>query len=67
MAQNQVAFKFEHVPLNIDNSSIKVFQNAKDAFSLEYAIFDPKTVRINMYPVPQGWFRKKNPERALEP
>jgi hypothetical protein len=65
MVQAHPAFKFEHVPLNVDKSSVKVFQNAKDMFSLEYTIFDPKTVRINMYPVPQGRFRGKNPDRAL--
>ncbi|MFX0181490.1 MAG: hypothetical protein ACFE95_00310 [Candidatus Hodarchaeota archaeon] len=65
MINTSSAFNFEHIPLNIDRSSIKVFQHAKDTFSLEYAIFQPRTVRINMYPVKYGWIRKKNSERGL--
>ena len=49
MIQDTNAFHFEYVPFKIDKSSIKVFQNAKDEFSLEYAIFNPKAVFINMY------------------
>ena len=65
MTQNMVTFNFENIPLNVDKSSIKVFQNAKETFSLEYAIFDPKTVRMNMVPVEYGWFRKKGVDRGI--
>ncbi len=65
MTQSVQAFNFEHIPLNAEKSSIKVFQNSKDIFSLEYAIFDPKTVRINMVPVKRGRFRKKGVDRGL--
>ncbi|UCG00609.1 MAG: DUF87 domain-containing protein [Candidatus Heimdallarchaeota archaeon] len=65
MIENIPAFNFDQVPLKADKSSIKVFQNAKQAFSLEYAIFDPKTVWIKMIPLPQEWFRKKGIERGI--
>ncbi len=65
MTQNVPAFNFYFIPLNVDKTSIKVFQNAKDAFSLEYAIFDPKSVWINMVPVKIGRFRKKGVERGI--
>jgi hypothetical protein len=66
MAKEARGFNFEYLPLNVDKSSIKVFQNAKDTFSLEYSIFDPKTVIINMYPViKQSGFRKRSHERGI--
>ncbi len=66
MAHMAPAFNFEYIPNRIDRSSIKVFQNAKDTFSLEYAIFDPKTVLINMYPVrKKGLFRTKGYGRGI--
>ncbi len=36
------AFKFEHIPRNIDKSSIKVFVNTKGIYSLEYGIVNLK-------------------------
>ncbi len=65
LTQSVQAFNFEHIPLNADKSSIKVFQNSKETFSLEYTIIDPKTVRINMVPVRRGRFRKKGGDRGL--
>ena len=65
MTQSVQAFNFDHIPRNADKSSIKVFQNSKETFSLEYAIFNPKTVRINMVPVKTGRFRKKGVDRGL--
>ena len=65
MTQNISAFNFEHIPLNIDRSSINVFQHAKEAFSLEYAIFDPKTVHIHMYPVKRGLFHRKGLDTGI--
>jgi hypothetical protein len=65
MIENTPAFNFDHIPMKVDKSSIKVFQNAKQAFSLEYAIFDPKTVWIKMIPLPQGRFRKKEYEKGM--
>jgi len=60
-----LAFSFEQIPLNVDKSSVKIFKNTKETFSLEYAIFEPKTVRIYMYSIERKWFRKKNSERGL--
>ncbi|UCG89764.1 MAG: DUF87 domain-containing protein [Candidatus Heimdallarchaeota archaeon] len=65
MTQNTPAFNFHYIPLNADKTSIKVFQNANDAFSLEYAIFDPNSVWINMVPVGCGRFRKKGVESGI--
>ncbi len=65
MSKAVPSFFFEHIPQNIDKSSINVFQHAKESFSLEYAIFDPKTVRINMYPVAGGWSRQKKLDRGI--
>lgn len=66
MIQDTKVFHFEYVPFKIDKSSIKVFQNAKDEFSLEYAIFNPKAVFINMFPVTKrGLIRKKSPQRGI--
>lgn len=65
MIENITAFNFEYIPLQADKSSIKVFQNAKQAFSIEYAIFDPKTVWIKMIPLSQGRLRKKGIERGM--
>ncbi|MFX1514741.1 MAG: ATP-binding protein [Promethearchaeota archaeon] len=65
MIENTPAFNFDHIPMRADKSSIKVFQNAKQAFSLEYTIFDPKTVWIKMIPLPQGRIRKKGIERGM--
>ncbi|MFX1505507.1 MAG: ATP-binding protein [Promethearchaeota archaeon] len=65
MIGNPPAFNFDHVPIKANKSSVKVFQNAKQAFSLEYAIFDPKTVWIKMIPLPQGRFRRKGIERGM--
>ncbi|MFX0173656.1 MAG: hypothetical protein ACFE9L_17340 [Candidatus Hodarchaeota archaeon] len=65
MIKTSTVFNFEYIPLGISRSSIKVFRNAKDAFSLEYAVSEPKTVRINMYPVKRGWFRKIKVDRGL--
>ncbi|MHA2291957.1 MAG: ATP-binding protein [Candidatus Hodarchaeales archaeon] len=59
------AFNFEHIPLNIDRSSIRVFQHSKEAFSLEYAIFNPKTVRINMCSITRSRFGNRGTERGL--
>ena len=53
------AFKFEHIPRNIDKSSIKVFVNTKGIYSLEYGIVQPQDVFIHMHAVPHGLFRKK--------
>ena len=65
MIKNIPSFYFEHIPHNVERSSINVFQHAKEAFSLEYAIFDPKTVHINMYPIERGWFRKKGLDTGI--
>jgi hypothetical protein len=65
VTQNVGAFRFVNVPLNFDKSSINVFRNARDTFSLEYAIFEPKTVNITMYPVVKGRSRKIGFERGL--
>ncbi|MFW9903167.1 MAG: helicase HerA domain-containing protein [Candidatus Thorarchaeota archaeon] len=65
MIENPPAFNFDHVPLKANRSSVKVFQNAKQSFSLEYVIFDPKTVWIKMIPLPKGRFRKKGIEKGM--
>ncbi|MFX0125410.1 MAG: hypothetical protein ACFFAE_17450, partial [Candidatus Hodarchaeota archaeon] len=65
MIENVLAFNFDFIPLKADRSSIKVFQNAKQAFSLEYTIFDPKTVWIKMIPLSQGRFRKKGIKKGM--
>ncbi|MFX0208867.1 MAG: hypothetical protein ACFFDT_22985 [Candidatus Hodarchaeota archaeon] len=65
MIGNPPAFNFDHVPMKANKSSVQVFQNAKQAFSLEYAIFDPKTVWIKMIPLPQGRLRRKGIERGM--
>ncbi|MFX0185854.1 MAG: hypothetical protein ACFE95_22450 [Candidatus Hodarchaeota archaeon] len=65
VTHNVEAFRFVNVPLNFEKSSIKVFRNAKDTFSLEYSIFEPKTVNITMYPVVKGRSRKIGFERGL--
>ncbi|PWI47438.1 hypothetical protein CEE45_11520 [Candidatus Heimdallarchaeota archaeon B3_Heim] len=58
-------FYFKHIPLNVDKKSIKVFLHSKDTFSLEYSIFEPKTVHVTMAPVCGRWFRQKKTDRAL--
>ncbi|MHA2244888.1 MAG: hypothetical protein ACXADY_07950 [Candidatus Hodarchaeales archaeon] len=65
MIKDVPSFRFGHIPLNVDRSSINVFQNAKDSFSLEYVVVDPKTVRINMYPIERGLFRKKGLDSGI--
>ncbi len=66
MVYEASGFSFEYIPLNVDKLSIKVFKNSKDIFSLEYAIFDPKTVLINMYPViKQSRFRKRGHNKGI--
>lgn len=65
MSDSIPSFHFEHIPLNVDRSSINVFQHAKDTFALEYAIFDPKTVHIHMYPNKRGWFCKKGLDTGI--
>ncbi|MFX1424084.1 MAG: ATP-binding protein [Promethearchaeota archaeon] len=57
MSHNIPSFHFAYIPLNVDRSSINVFQHTKNSFSFEYAIFDPKTVHIHMSPIKRGWFR----------
>ncbi len=60
------AFKFEHIPRNIDKSSIKVFVNTKGIYSLEYGIVQPQDVFIHMHAVPHGLFRKqKSVDRGM--
>ncbi|MFX1286084.1 MAG: ATP-binding protein [Promethearchaeota archaeon] len=59
------SFHFEHIPLNVDRSSINIFQHAKETFSLEYTIFDPKSVHIHMCPLERGWFRKKSLDTGI--
>jgi hypothetical protein len=59
MTEVSTAFNFEHIPRNIDKSSIKTFLNTKGTYSLEYAIVNPQDVFINMHAVARGWFRKK--------
>ena len=59
MFEGPIAFKFQHIPRNIDKSSIKTFINTKGFYSLEYSIIDPQDVFINMHAVPRGFFRKK--------
>ncbi|MFX1285481.1 MAG: ATP-binding protein [Promethearchaeota archaeon] len=65
MTQSVPAFNFRYIPLNVDKTSVKVFQNAKNAFSLEYAVFDPKSVWINMVPIEYGHLRKKGGEKGI--
>ncbi|MFX0088066.1 MAG: hypothetical protein ACFFAU_20600, partial [Candidatus Hodarchaeota archaeon] len=66
MTEASTAFIFQHIPHNIDKSSIKTFLNTNGTFSLEYAIFDPQTVLIRMHAVPCGWFHKtKSMERGM--
>lgn len=65
MSKSVPSFHFEHIPLNVDRSSINVFRHAKEAFALEYAIFDPKTIRIHMYPIPRGWFHQKGIDTGI--
>lgn len=65
MNKEPIAFSFEQIPLNIDKSSVKIFKNSKETFSLDYVIFEPKTVRIFMYSIERNWFLKKKSERGL--
>ncbi len=65
MNKEPIAFSFEQIPLNADKSSVKVFKNTNELFSLEYMIFEPKTVRIYMYSVERRWLRKNNSDRGL--
>ena len=65
MIGNPPAFNFDHVPMKANKSSVKVFQNARQAFSLEYAIFNPKTVWIKMVPLPWGRLRKKGIQKGM--
>ena len=51
MSEGSIAFKFQHIPRNIDKSSIKTFINTKGFYSLEYAIIDPQDVFINMHAI----------------
>jgi hypothetical protein len=65
MIKDVPSFRFEHIPLNVDRSSINVFQHAKESFSLEYVVVDPKTVLIHMYPIARGLFRKKGLDTGI--
>jgi hypothetical protein len=65
MHKSLAAFSFEYVPSNHDKTSISVFQHSSMAFSLEYTIFKPKTVKIDMYPLKGGILRKTTQERGL--
>ncbi|MFW9855948.1 MAG: ATP-binding protein [Candidatus Thorarchaeota archaeon] len=65
MSRSLAAFSFEYVPLDYDKTSISVFQHSDSIFSLEYSVFTPKTVKIDMYPVRAGRLGKNNQERGL--
>jgi len=65
MSKTTLSFHFEHILLNVDHSRINVFQHVKEAFSLEYAFFDLKSVHINMCPLEREWFRKKGLDKAI--
>ncbi|MFX1286081.1 MAG: hypothetical protein ACFFB5_20725 [Promethearchaeota archaeon] len=60
------SFHFAHIPLNVDRSSINVFQHVKETFSLKYAIFDPKSIHIYISPLEHGWFRKKGLDTVVD-
>jgi len=55
MTEAPSAFKFEHVPHNIDKSSIKVLVNTKGIYSLDYGIVQPQDVFINMRTSFRNW------------
>lgn len=65
MPKPSVAFSFEYLPSGYDKTSISVFQHCRTAFSLEYSIFKPKTVKIDMYPLKGRGLRRVSQERGL--
>ncbi|MFW9856804.1 MAG: ATP-binding protein [Candidatus Thorarchaeota archaeon] len=58
-------FHFKHIPSEVNKDSVKVFKNTKHLFSLEYEIYAPNTVHINLIPFSSGRFRKPKLEQGL--
>ena len=56
MQTSSTSFHFDFIPDKIDQSSIKLLRNVSDSFTLEYAIFEPKTVHICMHVKPRRRF-----------
>jgi hypothetical protein len=46
-------FHFGFIPDLVNNSSIKLLKDSSNSYTLEYAIFEPKTVRISMHTKPR--------------
>ncbi len=47
------SYHFEFIPERTDQSSIKLLRNIPHTFTLEYAIFEPKTVHISLHVEPK--------------
>jgi hypothetical protein len=50
------AILLDFIPERCDKSSIKVLRNTPDSFTLEYSIFEPKTINISMHVNPRRRF-----------
>jgi hypothetical protein len=61
---SSTSFHFEYIPDKTDQSSIKLLRNVPNTFTLEYAIFEPKTVHICMHVNPRRHFFKENAQAA---
>ena len=59
------SFHFEFIPNKTDQSSIKLLRNVSDIFTLEYAVFEPKTVHISMHVKPKRHFFKEKSQTAI--
>ena len=50
------SFHFKYIPKSVDSSSIKLLRHISNSFSLEYAVFEPKTLHLSMHVVPKRFF-----------
>ncbi len=64
MQTSSTSFHFDFIPDKIDQSSIKLLRNVSDSFTLEYAIFEPKTVHICMHVKPRRRFFRSSSHSA---
>ncbi len=65
MQARPTSFHFEFVPEKTDHSCINILRNVHHTFTLEYAIFEPKTVHICMHVKPKRRFFKENTQSAI--
>jgi hypothetical protein len=62
---SSTSFHFDFIPDKTDQSGIKLLKNVSNSFTLEYAVFEPKTVHICMHAKPKRHFFKVNSQSAV--